>query len=70
MLEFVSAWGGQLTRGDDARLCRSWLSVSEDPRGIGPKSEQFWVKVSLDFAANFNGVVERTARSLETKVCR
>ena len=56
-----------MTSGDNVRLCRSWLSVSEDPRGLGAKSEQFWVKVSLDFAAKFNGVVERTARSLETK---
>ena len=55
---------------DLAQLCRSWLAVtSEDARngGVNPRSEYFWVAVQNDFASRFNGVVERTARSLETK---
>lgn len=51
------------------RLCRAWLSVSQNPsKGSGQKRDQFWTRVAKLFEDSCPpGSIQRPQRSLESK---
>lgn len=54
---------------EDSQLCRSWLSVSQDPiTGIDQRGATMWQRIRLHYHENIGtGFAERTVHSLTSR---
>ena len=63
-----NARGRAYTTSEDVILCRSWISITQDPLiGNDQSGSQFWERVHISFATLLGTPTDRTSGSLSSR---